>query len=191
MPIALKLKQIFYPLVMLFKGRRKAVSYLLPSDPLISIYTISIKRIDGNIINLSDYKGQYILIVNVASECGFTPQYAQLQELSEEFNLELLVLGFPSNDFGGQESAENDQIIIFCRENYNVTFPLAAKSSVIGRTKNALYEWLTNKQLNGWNSEPPGWNFCKYLVDDNGKLINYFSQTVSPFDEEIIKHLRK
>ena len=189
--LSLKLKQAFYPLIMLFKGKRKDVFQSLPSEPLISIYSISIKGIEGNSINIADYKGHYILIVNVASECGYTPQYSQLQELYEEFGQHLVVLGFPSNEFGGQELAENEQIIKFCRENYKVTFPLAAKSSVIGPAKNTLYQWLTSNQLNGWNSKVPDWNFCKYLVDDEGKLLKYFSQKVSPFDEEIIQHLRR
>lgn len=189
MLIPLKLKQIFSPLVKLFIAKK---IFSAPSNnniPANAIYDISVKDIDGNLENLSKYKGYKLLIVNVASECGYTPQYTQLQELYKTHQPKLMILGFPSNDFGRQEPGSNEQIKIFCSEQYNVTFPLFLKSSVKGEHRNPLYQWLSDKNLNGWCNEQPSWNFCKYLVDENGRLLNYFSQLVGPFDKEILKNL--
>ncbi len=154
-----------------------------------SVYDIPLKDIDGNKTTLAPFKGKKLLIVNVASECGYTHQYAQLQELFEAYHEKLFVLGFPSNNFGAQEPRDNNTIKQFCTENYNVTFPMFDKIDVTGKNTHPLYQWLSQKELNGWNDQSPKWNFCKYLVSEKGELINYFSETVSPFDEAIIDNL--
>ncbi len=155
-----------------------------------SIYDIPLMDIDGNKTTLAPFKGKKLLIVNVASECGYTHQYAQLQELYDAYQGKLVVLGFPSNNFGAQEPGSNSTIKFFCTENYNVTFPLFEKTDVVGNNTNPLYQWLTNKELNGWNEKKPKWNFYKYLISENGELLNFFSETVSPFDEGILDNLK-
>ncbi len=155
-----------------------------------SVYDITLKDIDGNKTSLAPFKGKKLLIVNVASECGYTHQYAQLQELYELHSDKMDVLGFPSNNFGAQEPENNNTIKQFCTENYNVSFPMFEKIDVAGKNTHPLYQWLSQKELNGWNDQPPKWNFCKYLINENGELINYFSETVSPFDEVILDNLK-
>jgi len=158
---------------------------LQTSQAMKSIYDIPLKTIDGQPTTLSQYKGKKMLLVNVASECGYTPQYADLQALWEQHGDKVVVLGFPANNFGGQEPGSNDQIQSFCSKNFGVTFPLFEKNSVKGNDMQELYEWLTNKDLNGWNEKAPNWNFCKYLISEDGKLLNFYSSGVNPMDAEI------
>lgn len=146
----------------------------------------SINSIDGVRADLSEFRGKKVLIVNVASKCGYTPQYSDLQKLYEEYREKLVVLGFPSNDFGSQEPGTNEEIKNFCGSKYNVTFPMFEKIFVKGENIHPLYKWLTDKSLNGWNEQAPSWNFCKYLLDENGFLIKYFSSNVKPMDQEIL-----
>jgi glutathione peroxidase len=154
-----------------------------------SFYDHKMKSIDGKEIDFSVYKGKKILIVNTASECGYTPQYDELQKLHEMYHGKLTLLGFPSNDFGGQEPGSNEEIGAFCRKNFGVTFQLFEKSDVAGSNKNEVYRWLTSKEENGWNSEAPNWNFCKYLVDEKGELLKFYSSSISPMSDEILKML--
>ena len=161
-------------------------------DKSNSIYTYSIDIIDGKTISLNDFKGKKILFVNVASKCGYTPQYKQLQELYEQHNDELVILGFPANDFLWQEPAKNNQIKTFCSTNYGVTFPIVEKT-VVKKNKNQhpVYTWLSHKSLNGWNDSAPGWNFYKYLVDEDGKLLDVFGSKITPLDDKITNYLKK
>jgi glutathione peroxidase len=155
-----------------------------------SVYSIPVTTLDGKETTLEQYRGKKILIVNVASECGYTPQYAELQRLYEQYSDRLVVLGFPSNDFGGQEPGTNEQIKSFCTKNYGVTFPMFSKISVKGEKMHPLYQWLTDPEKNGWNRQPPVWNFNKYLIDENGELTDYFPSRVKPMDELILSRLR-
>lgn len=152
-----------------------------------SFYDLKFKSIDGKEISFSNYKGKKLLIVNTASECGYTPQYNELQELHEKYGNKITVLGFPANNFGSQEPGSNEQIINFCTKNFGVTFQLFEKSDVIGANQNSIYKWLTDKNQNGWNEEKPSWNFFKYLINENGELIKAVSAAVSPLNDEIIK----
>lgn len=151
-----------------------------------SFYDFKVEDIDGNLVDFSKYKGKKVLIVNVASKCGYTPQYEGLQELNEKYGDKIAILGFPANNFGGQEPGTNDDIKKFCTGNYGVTFPMFQKVSVKGVDKHPLYRWLSDKDLNGWNNEEPTWNFCKYYIDENGELKKFFQSSVKPMDEEII-----
>jgi glutathione peroxidase len=130
-----------------------------------------------------------VLIVNTASECGYTAQYKELQKLHEQYGSKIIVLGFPANNFGGQEPGTDTEIANFCEKNFGVTFQLFQKSDVIGDSKSDVYKWLTDKNQNGWNTEEPKWNFCKYLINENGDLIKFFSSSVGPLDKEIIEQL--
>ncbi len=151
-----------------------------------NIYDISIEGIDGKTIDLSDFKGKKILIVNVASACGYTPQYQQLQELHENFGDKLVVLGVPSNDFGGQEPGTEAEIVEFCSSKFGVTFPMTAKVKVKGADKHALYQWLTQKTKNGQLDTEVKWNFHKFLIDENGELYKDLPSNFSPLDDEIL-----
>lgn len=154
-----------------------------------SIYDFKLKTIDGKEIDFHQYQGKKILIVNTASECGFTPQYEALQYLHENYGSKITVLGFPANNFGGQEPGTNAEIGAFCSKNFGVSFQLFEKSSVLPPDQNPLYEWLTRPDLNGWNEEAPNWNFCKYLVNEHGALQKFFSSAVSPTDDLLLKEL--
>ena len=147
---------------------------------------------NGDTLDFAALKGKKVLLVNTASNCGYTNQYDDLQKLSEVYKDKLVVLGFPANDFKEQEKGNDTAIAEFCRLNFGVTFPLMQKSSVIKSTQqNPVFQWLTDPAKNGWNSKDPSWNFSKYLVDENGMLICLYSETVDPFDEDIIRLVKK
>jgi glutathione peroxidase len=152
-----------------------------------SIYDFKMKDINGEDVDFSKFKGQKLLLVNVASKCGYTPQYADLQKLHEAHGDKVTIIGFPANNFGGQEPGTNEEIKQFCSENYGVTFKMMDKVSVKGADKDPLYRWLSDKDMNGWNDKEPSWNFCKYLINENGELVKFFPSSVKPMDEEIIK----
>jgi glutathione peroxidase len=152
-----------------------------------SFYDFKLKDLDGKEIDFSQYKGKKVLLVNVASKCGYTPQYEALQELYENYGDKMEILAFPANNFGGQEPGSNEEIKEFCTENYGVTFPVFEKISVKGFDKHPLYRWLSDEKLNGWNNQEPTWNFCKYYVNENGELMKFFPSAVAPLDEEILE----
>ena len=150
----------------------------------MNFYDFELKGIDGKQVDLNSYKGKKILIVNVASKCGYTPQYEDLQNLHEQFGNKVAVLGFPANNFGGQEPGTNQEIVEFCQANYGVSFQMFEKISVVGKDKHPLYKWL--KEQSG---EEPNWNFCKYLLDENGKVLAFYPSSVNPLDEQITAKL--
>ncbi len=154
-----------------------------------SLHDLDIYLIDGKRKSMADFKGKKLLIVNVASQCGFTPQYQELEKLYNERRGKLEILGIPSNDFMGQEPGTNEEISNFCKVRYGVTFWLSQKVAVKGDGKVALYRWLTEKELNGWNDKSPKWNFYKYLIDESGELMGVFPSTVSPMSDDILKLL--
>jgi glutathione peroxidase len=154
-----------------------------------SFYDFSMVDIDGKQVDFKMFKGKKILIVNTASKCGYTGQYAGLEKLSQLYKSKLFVLGFPSNDFGKQEPGSNNEIKEFCESQFNVTFPLFAKIKVSGNDQHPLYQWLSTSTLNGWNDQAPEWNFCKYLVDEKGELIYFYSEKVKPMSERITKQI--
>ena len=153
---------------------------------MTSIYNFKIEGIDGKTIDLSDFEGQKILIVNVASECGYTPQYQQLQELYEEMKAQVMIIGFPCNDFGAQEPGTNEEIQHFCTSNYGVNFPLTTKISILGNNIHPIYQWLTQKSLNGKLDSQVQWNFHKFLIDEFGHIVKSIPSVQSPFDDEIL-----
>jgi len=148
-----------------------------------SIYDFKVNSLDGNPIDFSQYKGKTLLIVNTASECGYTPQYADLQKLHETFGDKVTILGFPANNFGGQEPGSNTEIASFCKKNYGVTFQMFEKISVKGSDQHPLYAWLKEK-----TGQEPGWNFSKYLVKPDG-TIKFFKSSVKPMDAQITSEL--
>jgi glutathione peroxidase len=160
-----------------------------PADTAKSIHKFKVASLDGGVIDFSAFKGKKILVVNTASECGYTPQYRDLQALYEKYKDKLVIVGFPANNFGGQEPGTNSEIKSFCQKNYGVTFPMAAKISVKGDDTAPIYKWLTNKEQNGVLDAEIKWNFNKFLLDENGNMIAYFPSKVTPMSEEITSKL--
>jgi glutathione peroxidase len=153
-------------------------------------YQQSVTDIDGKTVTLEQYKGKKIIILNVASECGYTPQYTNWQDFYELHKDKVVVLGFPSNEFGGQEPGSAAEIKQFCTSKFQVTFPMFDKVKVKkGAEQHPLFQWLTDKKANGWNDKDPGWNFSKYLIDENGHLVSFFPSSVKPNDPEFVKAL--
>ena len=160
----------------------------LTADPA-TVYGFKVEALEGGTIDLSKYKGKKILIVNTASKCGYTPQYEGLQKLYDKYKDKLVIIGFPANNFGGQEPGTNVEIKEFCTKNYGVTFPMAAKVSVKGEDIAPIYKWLCSKAENGVMDAEIKWNFGKFLLDEKGTLINYFSSKTTPMSEEITSKL--
>ena len=155
-----------------------------------SIHQFKIKSIDGGVIDFSKFKGKKILVVNTASECGYTPQYEALQKLADTYKNKLVVVGFPANNFGGQEPGSDAEIKQFCKARFGVTFPLASKISVTGNDMAPVYKWLTQKKENGVLDATIKWNFNKFLLDENGEMIAYFPSSTKPDSPEITGQLK-
>jgi glutathione peroxidase len=178
-----------YPFFLLYKkvrGENKTIGTEKKSSP-VSIYDFSVELNNGKELALDGLRGRKILIVNTASNCGYTNQYAELQTLYRHSKEDLEIIGFPANDFKEQEKGSDEEIARFCQVNFGVSFPLAKKSTVKkAANQNKIFQWLTHKELNGWNDKEPSWNFSKYLVDEEGFLTHYFDPAVSPLSEEVI-----
>ena len=159
-------------------------------NPKSSIYEIEINDISDEKIDLEEFKGKKILFVNVASECGFTWQYKDLQKLHEAYKDNLVIIGLPCNQFGGQEPGSEQQIMTFCERNYGVEFLMTEKIDVKGTNQHPLYAWLTKKEINGNKSSSVKWNFQKYLVDEQGRLIDYYLSVTKPMSSNITNHLK-
>ena len=154
--------------------------------PTIPFHNLNATLNNGDSFNFSTLRGKKVLLVNTASDCGYTDQYSELQKLYEQHGDKLAILAFPANDFKSQEKGTDQEIAAFCRNNYAISFPLFSKSIVVKQAgQNPVYRWLTDSAMNGWNSLAPEWNFSKYLVSEDGILINYFGASVSPLDKKI------
>lgn len=164
----------------------------MAQNPSKSIYDYSFRSLhDGKEIKFSEFKGKKMLIVNTASECGYTPHYEQLQEISVRYTDKLVVIGFPANDFGAQEPGSNEEIETFCKKNYGVTFPMSQKITVKGDDMHPIYQWLTRKELNGKLDSEVKWNFQKYLVDEEGNFVAMFPHKTKPDAPEIIRAIEE
>ena len=160
---------------------------IIPSKE--SLYEIKINTSNGTPINLENYRGKNILFVNVASKCGFTPQYKELEELYQNHKESLVIIALPCNQFGNQEPGSNEEISSFCELNYGVTFPITEKVEVKGKDTHAIYKWLTEVSRNGNTSSKVRWNFQKYLINKEGYFVDFFYSTTSPTSKKIVKHL--
>lgn len=188
-----KIVRSLYPLIRKIgkKGKNGTIlanlSHATPKEPF-SLESLLLNN--GNHIASSLVVGKKIMIVNTASDCGYTGQYAELQALYEQHNEKLIIIAVPSNDFGKQEKGSNDQINQFCQVNYGVSFPVVSKSVVIkNEDQHPIFRWLTNAQENGWNDHAPDWNFSKYLINEHGVLTHYFGPSISPLDALVISAL--
>lgn len=185
----------FYPIIMLpgklFGGYSKGLLNKKQMQPIHSFYELQVTLNNGATLHLETLKGKKLLLVNTASDCGYTGQYAELEALYKQYKDKgLVIIGFPANDFKQQEQRDDAAIAEFCKITYGVSFLLAKKSSVIkGADQNPVFQWLSNASLNGWNEQEPTWNFCKYIVSENGVLEAFFPQGVSPMDDGILKIL--
>jgi glutathione peroxidase len=157
-----------------------------------SVYDLTVTLNNGQTLPLSSLQGKKVLLVNTASDCGYTNQYEDLQKLYEQYKDKLVIIGFPANDFQEQEKGNDEEIAQFCKLNFGVSFPLAKKSVVIkSPDQNPVFGWLTHKALNGWNEQEPSWNFSKYLVNERGVLTHYFDPSVSPTSNVVITAIAK
>ena len=154
-----------------------------------SFFNLSIKLINGEEFFFSELKNKKTLIVNTASKCGFTPQFKELEELYTKYKNQLSIIGFPCNDFLYQDPSSNSEINQFCTINYGVSFLMSEKITLKSKNLSPVYKWLTDPKLNGWNSQKPTWNFCKYLINEDGQLVLFANSLVKPNDDIFLKHL--
>jgi glutathione peroxidase len=156
--------------------------------PPVSFYSLSVTLNNGKVLSFEKLKGKKVLLVNTASDCGYTHQYAELQKLYQHAKEDVEIIAFPANDFKAQEKGSDEEIAKFCAVNYNIRFPIVKKAVVIkDSNQHPVYQWLTNKGLNGWNDKAPSWNFAKYLVNEDGILTHYFEPSVSPVSAEVMQ----
>lgn len=175
-----------------FFGKSKTVDPAQSLPQGVSFYSLSLKSLDGNTVwNFSDFKGKKVLIVNTASECGYTPQYEGLQQLHEKYGDKLVIIGCPCNQFGGQEPGDSTEIRGFCKKNYGVTFPISEKLDVRGDKQHPVYRWLTTKAENGAMDASVTWNFNKFLISETGQLLAYYPSKVRPDDPELKAAIEK
>ena len=190
MTVRQKILRAVYPAFMWMRKKSATVKNnpsVKNTKPMISFYTLKATAIDGTEFEFTRLKGKKVLLVNTASDCGFTGQYDDLEKIYQTYKDKLVVIGFPANDFKEQEKGSDEDIAEFCRLNYGVSFPLMKKGTVIkNEDQQEVFKWLTDASKNGWNEHPPVWNFSKYLVSEEGILLNYFGPSVSPADKEII-----
>jgi glutathione peroxidase len=184
----------FYPVLTsvtrFFGVNSKVVLPKTVSEPATSVYAIPFELINGDTADLSAYRGKKIVVVNTASDCGYTGQYEELQKLYAQRKDDIVIIGFPANDFKQQEKGSNEEIASFCKKNYGVDFPLAMKTTVIkSADQHPIFKWLSDQKQNGWNEQAPSWNFSKYVIDEQGKLIGYFDPGVSPLGSDFTKVL--
>ncbi|MFT4154518.1 glutathione peroxidase [Parafilimonas sp.] len=185
MTIRQKIMKLIYPLIMKSNKNKGVCSNKGQVKPVTPIYNLSFELNNGRTESLSSFKGKKLMIVNTASDCGYTNQYENLEKLYEQYNI--AIIGFPANDFGKQEKGNDDTIARFCKLNYGVTFPLAKKSVVIkSPDQNKIFEWLSNEHKNGWLNKAPVWNFSKYLINEAGVLTHYFEPGIEPLSGEVI-----
>lgn len=189
-----KVLKAFYPAWMWWSklwGKKTATLSQGDKTPVLSFYDLSAKLNNGKQFHFSSLKGKKVLLVNTASDCGYTGQYAELQRLYSDHENELEILAFPANDFKKQEKGTDEQIAAFCSSNFGISFPLMQKNKVVrAKDQHPVYQWLTDPAKNGWNSKQPEWNFSKYLVNEEGVLTHYFGPSVSPLDAEITSALK-
>ncbi|MBD3631313.1 glutathione peroxidase [Cyclobacterium sp.] len=186
-----KLLRFFYPFIRKIGKFSKNGAVLFNEQSIeapTSIFDLHASLSNGKEIDFSTFTGKKILLVNTASNCGYTGQYAELQSLHEKLGNKLTIIAFPSNDFAEQEKGNDEDISQFCQVNYGVTFPIAKKGVVVKKPEqHPVFKWLSDSNSNGWNDHAPDWNFSKYLIDENGKLTHYFGPSISPLDDVFLK----
>ena len=195
MTIRQRILKLAYPLILWFRqmsAKEKVVWNRKIKAPLVSFYSLSAIQINGTAFSFEQLRGKKILLVNTASDCGYTAQYAELQKLYRHAKEDVEIIAFPSNDFKDQEKASDEEIAQFCSVNFGVSFPLTKKAVVVkGPGQHPVYQWLTDPALNGWNDKAPVWNFAKYLVNEEGVLTHYFDPGVSPVSTAVLRAIQE
>lgn len=196
MTVRQRLLRIVYPFLIhftrLLQKNTRVAENRQRIRPVESIYELSVQLNNGSVLPLSAFRGKKMLLVNTASDCGYTAQYADLQKLYQHAKEDLVVIGFPANDFKDQEKGSDEEIARFCSRNFGVSFPLSKKTTVVrNEAQHPVFQWLTSKELNGWNSQQPVWNFSKYLVNEEGVLTHYFGPSVLPVSDEVLKAINQ
>ena len=188
-----KMVKLVYPFVFFiekFGNKGKILTNTENKKSISSFYTLSVIANNEKEIFMSDFKGKKVIIVNVASDCGYAAQYDDLQQLYKANKDKLIILGFPANDFKNQEPGTDREIEQFCRMNYGITFPLFKKQTTLKPNQGPLFQWLSDESKNGWNNQQPVWNFCKYVVDESGELVGFYGTAVSPLGVEVMEGLK-
>lgn len=189
-----KMLRKMYPTILKMGKKGKNGTTLVNENntqPISSFYDLKAVLNNGETLKFSELRDKKVVLVNTASNCGYTGQYAELQSLHERFGDTLAIIAFPANDFAQQEKSNDKEIAQFCQINYGVTFPVALKGVVIKNAEQQeVFKWLSDKNLNGWNGHAPDWNFSKYIVDENGILTHYFGPSISPLEEEFLEVLK-
>lgn len=160
-------------------------------EKMTNFYSLKAKTLEGKTVDFADFKGKKVLLVNTATECGYTPQLKTLEKLHDQYGDQLVVIGIPTNDFAGQEPRNGHEIAAFCERNYGVSFLMLEKGSTKGPEKTAVFKWLTEKEQNGKKSSRIWWNFQKYLVNESGELVDYYFTFTKPDSQKILKQLEK
>jgi glutathione peroxidase len=192
MTIRQKLLKAFYPAFMWASGKKAKQFANEQAKAPVPFYSLKTTANNGAEFDFAQLKGKKVLLVNTASDCGYTNQYDDLQQLHEKYQNKLIILGFPANDFKEQEKGTDEDIAQFCKINFGVTFPLMKKSTVVkSAEQNAVFKWLSDSTMNGWNNKQPSWNFSKYLINEQGELVHYFDPAVSPLSSEVISAIEK
>ncbi|MBA4197169.1 MAG: glutathione peroxidase [Chitinophaga sp.] len=181
----------FYPVIMflgkLFPSAHAVLENKQQINPTVSFYSLQATTNNGDIISFEAFKGKKVLIINTASDCGFTAQYDELEKLHELYKDSLIMLAFPANDFKQQEKGTDAEIAAFCKKNYGISFNLMQKCTVVkNENQHPVFSWLSSSDKNGWCNQAPTWNFNKYLINENGVLLNYFDKTVSPLSKKVL-----
>jgi len=184
-----------YPVIMFpgkLMGAKNAIQLNTANkQPQKDFYALQAVLNNGDTLSFETFRGKKVVLVNTASDCGYTGQYKELETLYQQYKNNLIVVGFPANDFKEQEKKSDADIASFCKVNYGVTFLLMRKGSVVkGSEQQSVYQWLTNANANGWCNQAPVWNFCKYVVSEEGVLQAYFPQTISPLDEAVAQQIK-
>lgn len=191
MTLRQRVLKFVYPLFIWYKknkGVKKIISNTALIKPFAPFNNLFVPLTNNQKLLMASLKNKKILLVNTASDCGYTNQYAELQELYNQYKNKLEIIAFPSNDFKEQEKGSDSEIEKFCKTNFSVSFPIAKKSGVLkGAEQNKIFQWLTHKEQNGWNEQQPAWNFAKYLVSEEGMLTHYFDPWISPLSKEVIE----
>lgn len=189
-----KVMKAAYPVIMWFTKLtgKNAKEITGNKQPPVSFYTLKGTLNNGDTLDFASLQGKKVLLVNTASDCGYTNQYTDLQKLANTYKDQLVVIGFPANDFKEQEKGSDAEIAQFCKANYGVTFPLMKKSGVIkSAQQNLVYQWLTDSTKNGWNDKAPAWNFSKYIINEKGILTNYFGSAIAPLSNDVLKAIKE
>jgi glutathione peroxidase len=195
MTVRQRILKLVYPLFTLYKqkkGHAKTLRNTHDILPHLPFHSLDVTLTNGSQLLLEKLRGKKVLIVNTASDCGYTRQYEELQKLYERLKEGLEIIAFPTNEFREQEKGSDEEISRFCSVNYNIKFPLAKKSHVLKvPEQNSVFRWLTHKEENGWNNKLPAWNFSKYLIDEKGVLTHYFDPAISPLSRDVLDALNE